>query len=171
MKREIENRIFEILKEISQSKDHNGLLIVFSDILNVLARGAHPLGKKWRDFKEFNEIGNINNEDATEILKKVGEDGAVLINEKGYIFSPAVYLNVNIFSIDENLIEPEFCARHIAALATSSATDASVYTLSEETGKIREFINGKIKRKHPSEEQEKILEVIKKDLKETDIEI
>ncbi len=166
-KTEIRNKIFEMLKEISESKNHNGLLVVYSDLPNVLARGAYPLGKK-KEFKDFNEIAYISSENAREILKKVGEDGAVLIDKKGYIYSPPVYLNVSLFSIDKEEIEPEFCARHIAALATSSTTKASVYTLSEETGKVREFIKGKIKRKYPTKEQEEIIEVIKKDLKKID---
>ena len=166
MKKEIRNRIFEILKQISESKEHNGLLIVYSDIINVLSRGACPLGQKQKDFREYNEIGHIKDEDIIEKLKKIGNDGAVLIGKNGYIYSPAVYLNVSLYSIDQEKIEPEFCARHIAALATSSTTKASVYTLSEETGKVREFINGKIKRKYPELKQEEILEIIKKDLKD-----
>lgn len=172
-KSEIQEKIFEILKQISESKEHTGLLIVFSDLTGVLARGAHPLGKRCNDFKEFNNVWNINNENVEEtirLLKKIGADGAILIDDEGSIYSPAVYLNVNIFSVDENLIEPEFCARHIAALATSSTTEALVYALSEETGKIREFIKGEVKRKHPSGEQEKILEIIKQDLREHKIE-
>ena len=161
---EIRNKIFEMLKEISESKSHSGLLIIYSDLLNVLRRGAYPLGEK-KEFKEFDEIAHINSKNAREILKKIGEDGAILIDKKGYIYSPAVYLNVNLFSIDEEKIEPDFGARHIAALATSSTTKASVYTLSEETGKVREFIKGKIKRRYPTKQQEKIIEIIKKDLK------
>ncbi len=169
-KKRIREKIFELLKQVSGGK-HKGLLIVFSDLKNVLARGAAPLGIQGRTLKAFSDVCNIEEDNAEKILKKVGDDGAILIDKKGTIYSPAVYLNVNLFSIDEEEIEPEFCARHISALATSASTKSYVFTLSEETNKIREFYKGKTKRKYPGKEQEKILKTIKKDLKNEKAEI
>jgi DNA integrity scanning protein DisA with diadenylate cyclase activity len=173
-KSQIKNRIFELLKEMGKSKDHSGLLIVFSDINNVLAKGAVPLGIRKRTLREFDEVCHIADEKATKMLRKIGYDGAVLIDKKGFIYSPSVYLNVNVFSINEDLIEPEFAARHIAALITTTTTKAVVYTLSEETDKVREFIKGKVKRHFPNERfdisPEKIKEqLIKKRIKERTI--
>lgn len=168
-KKHICNRIFDLLKQIRE-EEHHGLLIVFSDLKNVLARGAYPIGVDKELFQGFEEICSIKDDNAKENLKKIGEDGAILINKKGIVYSPSTYLNVNLFSVKEEKIEPEFCARHISALATSSSTKSYVYTLSEETNKVREFVKGKIKRKHPEKEQEEILEVIKKDIKEEKLE-
>ncbi|MEK6820291.1 MAG: diadenylate cyclase [Nanoarchaeota archaeon] len=164
MKSRIRNRIFELLKELSESQSHSGLLIVFSDLTNVLAKGALPIGVKSKTFKDFDEVGHIYNEEAAKILKKVGIDGAVMVDEEGKIYSPSVYLNVNVLGIDKSQLETEFAARHIAALAISTSTDASVYALSEETSTVREFIGGKVRRRHPSKREEKVLEIIKKDL-------
>jgi len=169
LKSQIKDRIFEILKEISESKNHNGLLVVFSDINQVLARGAHPIGINPKNSKDFEEAVHISDENITSIIKKIGDDGAILINKKGFIYSPSAYLNVNLFSVDKQEIDPEFCARHIAALATSASTKATVYTLSEETGKVREFIKGKIKRRYPEKEQEEILKIIEKDIQKSKI--
>ncbi len=171
MKKEIRNKIFDILTEISESQSHSGLLVVFSDLNNVLAKGALPIGIRQKNFKDFNETVHIRDENAKRLLKKVGVDGAVLIDDKGFIYSPSVYLNINVLGVDENQIEPEFAARHIAALATSSSTKATVYTLSEETGKVREFIKGKIKRRYPDENQEKVLEIIQKDIQTARIKV
>ena len=168
-------RIFELLKEIRENHYCNapfGLLIVFSDIHNVLARGAFPIAKTSMNKvnkvslkeKYFESICNINSDKAIEALKKIGEDGAVLIDKRGMIYSPSAYLNVNLASIDEENIDPEFCARHIAALATSASTRSTVYTLSEETGRIREFISGKINKEFPDKELHALLEKINDDI-------
>ena len=141
-KQNLGTRIFKLLREISESNSNTGLLIVFSDIYNVLKEGAYPN-------EGFEEKVHIYNKRGSEILKEVGgSDGAVLINERGIILSPSVYLNVNIFSIDKKEIKKEYTARHIAALATSASTKALVYTLSEETGKVREFAGGRVRREY-----------------------
>lgn len=176
MKEKIRERMFEILKEIRADikcdKFHcpTGLLIVYSDTSNVLARGAYPIKKtiySEGSEKSFEVVGHMNDDNAKEKLKIIGEDGAVLVDEEGSIYSPSVYLNVNLFSVDPNSIEDDFCARHIAALATSVATKAHVFTLSEETGKVREFVEGKAERQYPpkpSKEETELVEIIEKDL-------
>ena len=174
MKKKIRNRIFELLKEIRKNMRceknicHTGLLIVYSDISSVLARGAYPIKKTIYENseKDFDIIGTINDEKAGEKLKIVGEDGAVLIDKEGNIHSPSVYLNVNLFSVDPEVIEDDFCARHIAALATSASTKSYVFTLSEETGKVREFVSGKIYREYPEleKEEKEIAKEIEKEL-------
>ena len=150
MKSLVRKKIFEILKEIRNMK-HNGLLIVFSDLNKIIAKGAIPIGQKELNFRK---VCHISSQKLPIILTEVGEDGAVLIDDKGYVYSPSVYLNVSVFNIDKDQIHPEFCARHISALSTSSATNAYVYTLSEETNKIREFKKGKIKRQFPELDDE-----------------
>ncbi len=164
-KRKIRKKIFNILKEISESESHNGLLVVFSDLPNIFAKGAHPLGQQ-ENLNEFDILGNINEnqEKIKKTLKKIGADGAVLICNQGNIYSPSVYLNVNLFNVERKKIEAEFCARHISALATSATTKSYVYTLSEETGKVREFIKGKIRKKYPKEKRKSILRAIERNL-------
>ncbi len=174
MKRKIKKRIFEVLKQIREDiKCENcpfGVLVVFSDLANVFGRGAIPIGVKPTEFEDtFNVAGNIFDENAFKIIRKVGDDGAVLVDDGGNILAPAVYLNVNLFSVDKEEIDAEFCARHIAALATSSATKANVYTLSEETAKVREFIRGKLRKQHPEPDSEKLLEKVQEDIQKEQI--
>jgi len=157
MKRKIKKRIIELLLNISIKGDHHGLLIVFSDLNTIIKKGIIPLGTDEPDLKNFEARCNIFSEQARKQIKIIGDDGAVLIDKSGTIYSPSVYLNVNAL------------IRHIAALATSTSTKAHVYTLSEETGIIREFYKGKIRKEFPNKEHQKILSIIKKDLKKARI--
>ena len=172
-KTKIKNRIFELLKEV-RHEDHHGLLLVYSDMANILAKGAHPIGSKK---KEFSEVCDIFSKKAEKLVKNFQEDGAILVNKRGIMHLPPVYLNVNILNVDEKQIDPEFGSRHIAALACSSATKASVFVVSEETRKVREFLNGKVKRVFPEKEeydipQEKVeAQLIKQSLKDRIIKI
>jgi len=169
MKRKIKKRIIELLLNISIKGDHHGLLIVFSDLNTIIKKGIIPLGTDEPDLKNFEARCNIFSEQARKQIKIIGDDGAVLIDKSGTIYSPSVYLNVNALIVDKDQISPEFAARHIAALATSTSTKAHVYTLSEETGIIREFYKGKIRKEFPNKEHQKILSIIKKDLKKARI--
>jgi len=170
-KAQIRKKIFELLKEISTNHKHHGLLIVYSDLNNVISRGTLPIGITIKTFKDFDAIGNINSNAVITLLKTIGKDGAILIDKKGTIYSPSVYLNVSLASVNQEEVDPEFCARHIAALATSGATKSFVFTLSEETNKVREFHKGKIQNEYPEKIQSAILKIIKKDLKESKVKI
>jgi hypothetical protein len=172
-KTKIKKRIFELLKKIRHSH-HHGIILTYSDMSNILAKGAYPIGSKKKDFEE---VCDIFSPKAEKILKNFQEDGAILIDKRGIMHLPPAYLNVNILSVDEKQIDPEFGSRHIAALACSSSTKACVFVVSEETRKVREFVKGQVRKIFPEKEgydipQEKVAaELIRETLKDRMIKI
>ncbi len=148
--------IFELLKTVRRGREKRGLLIAYNDFEGVFKMGSFPRGTR-RDrkageiIKEFMQgsVCSIYSSGAKKEIKRIGKDGAVLIDNLGFIYEPSVYLNVDAERIDKSKIKPDYFARHIAALGTSILTNATTFALSEDTGIIREFYNGIVKRQYP----------------------
>jgi len=146
------DRIFDLLKEIKREKKI-GILVAFGDINSILRMGIYPIGKRLGDRKVeeiLKKVCTIHSEEAKREFERIGKEGAILVDNSGFVYEPSFYLNVDIDAIDDkNKIKPDYCARHIAALVTSVLTNATAFTLSESTGIIREFHNGVVKRQCP----------------------
>jgi len=146
------DKIFDLLKEIKREKKI-GILVAFGDMDSILRMGIYPIGKRLRDRKIeeiLKKVCSIYSEEAKKEFERIGKDGAILVDSHGFVYEPSVYLNVDIEAIDDkNKIKPDYCARHIAALVTSVLTSATAFTLSEDTGIIREFHSGVVKRQYP----------------------
>lgn len=148
------DRIFELLKEIKlkrEQEEKKGILVAFGDLKSILEMGVHPLGKRLGNKKVeeiLHKVCMIDSPEAQRELERIGRDGAILIDNFGFVYEPSVYLNIDIEAIDKSKIKPDYGARHIAALATSVLTNAIAFTLSEESGVIREFHEGEVKKQH-----------------------
>ena len=137
--------IFSTMKSISDqghsASKRAGLLLVFGifDIEDGIVSGVAQMGS--------NPIVNytsIFDDDFESFLidKMSKEDGAILINRTGQIIGGRVYLEVMHPDIAQ---EDEHGTRHRAAASFSMRKDViSIFTLSEQTLKLRRWAGGKV---------------------------
>ena len=85
---------------------------------------------------------NINNDMVRESIKEFASiDGAFVIRDDGVVLAAGRYLNVAFPDIK---LPQGLGARHAAAAAITNATDSVAITISESTGKVTVFKEGKI---------------------------
>lgn len=142
--------IYDILCEIShnthQKKEKGdlvkrGLLLVFGkfDKNSYIVQGMVQLQNKNND----DNILWIQDNNFQDFLIEESEkgDGAVVINHDGLVLATQVYLLVDNPLVK---IEEECATRHLTAMSFSLREDViATFTLSEETCKVRKYVDGK----------------------------
>ena len=139
----IKSRILHLLKKVAD-KDcvanmHRGALIVLGEFVryNYQVPGMRQIGSN----PLAGSVLFVTDKDVEEDFKKLlGEDGAIVVDITGQVLASRVYLQVN--HADAH-IDDECSARHIAAVSYSLTPHVvACFTLSEETGKVRKYIDG-----------------------------
>lgn len=131
-KEEISVKVTPIAKAcMNMSKKNTGALIVISDktFLEAYAREGTVL----------------NAETTTALLETIFFKNSPLHDGAVFIIKDKIYAAGCVLPVSEshNKLPQEYGLRHRAALGISEATSAFVITVSEETGKISYFKNGK----------------------------
>jgi DNA integrity scanning protein DisA with diadenylate cyclase activity len=141
----VEKKIFSYLCDISSNLNKNGnrlgILVVlgtFGNSRGHVIDGMRRLGIDTIQ-KYMNVMFNQSKDDVMKMLKD-GSDGAIIIDESGYILANKIYLIVDNPSLD---IPDGAGTRHISAASFSCRKDVvSTFTLSEETLHVRMWKDG-----------------------------
>jgi DNA integrity scanning protein DisA with diadenylate cyclase activity len=117
-----------------------GTLFVIGDSKRVL---HHSRSMTFDPFRGYSDIEkNICNPDVHEGVKEVSlMDGAFIIREDGVILSGGRYISANVRGLT---LPKGLGARHVAAAAITKTTRAIALAISESTGTVRVFKQGKI---------------------------
>ena len=142
--KKLKNKIKLLLRDISaddvENNKHRGVLIVLGEFVRFDYKvpgmrqiGSNPL---------IGTATYITDKDIKEKLDSLlSEDGAMLIDTTGQIMAAQVYLQVDHA---EAQVEEECSTRHISAASFSMHEHiVACFTMSEETSKVREYIDGK----------------------------
>jgi DNA integrity scanning protein DisA with diadenylate cyclase activity len=134
------NGLKDIAKECLSNDGRLGLIIVFGafdnhrgKVFNVAQMGANPV----------TSYKTIYDDDFKSYLYELSKfDGALIINRTGQILGARTYLVID----NPDSIQDEDCGtRHRAAASFSRRDDVSyVFTLSEETLKVRQWSKGEV---------------------------
>jgi diadenylate cyclase len=85
---------------------------------------------------------SIHNPDFLETLRELAAmDGAFVVNRRGVVDSAGTYLNA---PVGQGRLSPGLGARHAAALAITSATDATAVVISASSGTVSVYDGGKM---------------------------
>jgi len=75
------------------------------------------------------------------ISKSENADGAIIVNHDGLVLASNIYLRVDYPTVE---LEEETATRHLTAMSFSKRDDViATFTLSEETSKVRMYVDGK----------------------------
>lgn len=117
-----------------------GTIFVLGDEERVLQLSKQMIINPFKGYTE--EERNILNPDLRETLREFAAlDGAFVISADGYVLSAGTHLGA---AAEEDTIPRGLGARHIAASGITSLTKAIAIVISESTGDLRIFKNGKI---------------------------
>ena len=117
-----------------------GTLFVIGDSKRVLHHSRSMTFDPFRGYSE--EEKNICNPDVHEGVKEVSlMDGAFIIREDGVILSGGRYISASVRGLT---LPKGLGARHVAAAAITKTTRAIALAISESTGTVRVFKQGKI---------------------------
>jgi len=117
-----------------------GSIFVLGDHEKVLALSKQLVFNPFKGHPE--ESLNINEAEVKESLKEFSSiDGAFVIRDDGVVLAAGRYLNV---SYHGEALPQGLGTRHAAAAAITQATDAVAIAISESTGKVTLFRDGKI---------------------------
>ncbi len=94
---------------------------------------------------------SIHNPDFLETLRELAAvDGAFVVNSRGVVDSAGTYLNA---SVGQERLSPGLGARHAAALAITTVTDATAVVISASSGTVSVYDSGvtvlELERAHP----------------------
>jgi hypothetical protein len=94
---------------------------------------------------------SIHNPDFLETLRELAAmDGAFVVNRRGVVDSAGTYLNA---SVGQGRLSPGLGARHAAALAITTVTDATAVVISASSGTVSVYDGGEtvleLERAHP----------------------
>jgi diadenylate cyclase len=94
---------------------------------------------------------SLHNPDFLETLRELAAvDGAFVVNRRGVVDSAGTYLNA---PIGPGRLSPGLGARHAAALATTTVTDATAVVVSASSGTVSVYDGGEtvfeLERAHP----------------------
>jgi diadenylate cyclase len=94
---------------------------------------------------------SISNPDFLETLRELSAmDGAFVVNRRGVVESAGTYLNA---PVGRGQLRPGLGARHAAALAITTVTDATTVVISASSGTVSLFDGGEtvleLERAHP----------------------
>ena len=117
-----------------------GTLFVIGDSKRVLHHSRSMTFDPFRGYSDKEK--NICNPDVHEGVKEVSlMDGAFIIREDGVILSGGRYISASVRGLT---LPKGLGARHVAAAAITKATQAIALAISESTGTVRVFKQGKI---------------------------
>jgi diadenylate cyclase len=96
-------------------------------------------------------VRSIHNPDFLETLRELSAmDGAFVVNRRGVVDSAGTYLNA---AVGQEQLRPGLGARHAAALAITTVTDATAVVISASSGTVSLFDGGEtileLERAHP----------------------
>jgi diadenylate cyclase len=117
-----------------------GTIFILGDHEKVLQLSRQMVINPFMGYRE--EDRNILNPDLMETIKEFSAiDGAFIIKDNGVIITSGRYLSA---SLDSKDFPQGLGSRHIAAAGITSVTNAIAIVLSESTGNVMVFKNGKI---------------------------
>jgi diadenylate cyclase len=117
-----------------------GTIFVLGDEEHVLQYSRQMVINPFKGYDR--DECNIMNPTLKETLREFSAiDGAFVISHDGYILSAGRYLGA---ASDEDSIPRGLGSRHIASAGITALTDAVAIAISESTGDVRIFKNGKI---------------------------
>jgi len=137
-------RVIDIAAELgSQGREGKpvGALFVIGDSERVLSMSRQLILNPFRGYPA--DARNILNPDLEETIKELSLlDGAFVVQGDGTVESAGVFLKTA--SQQESRLPHGLGARHHAAAAITAVTDAIAVTVSESTGTVTVFRNGRI---------------------------
>ncbi len=117
-----------------------GTIFVLGDEQKVFQLSKQMIINPFKGYTD--EERNILNRDLRETLREFSAiDGAFVISHEGLVLSAGRYLGA---ASDEETIPRGLGSRHIAAAGITALTQAIAIVISESTGDVRIFKNGKI---------------------------
>ena len=117
-----------------------GTIFVLGDEDNVLQYSRQMVINPFKGYEK--EECNVVSPDLRETLREFSAiDGAFIISHDGYILSAGRYLGA---ASQEQLTPRGLGSRHIAAAGITELTQAVAIVISESTGDVRIFKNGKV---------------------------
>jgi len=139
--------VFEELLRIAVELAHQGregkpvgTIFVLGDSERVMQLSRQMIFNPFQGYPE--EERNILDPSLRETIKEFASlDGAFVIRDDGVILSAGRYLNA---SIEDASLPQGLGSRHAAAAGITALTDAIAIVISESTGDVRIFKNGKI---------------------------
>ncbi|RLI47794.1 MAG: hypothetical protein DRP09_22075 [Candidatus Thorarchaeota archaeon] len=140
----LEKRILVLLKQITDTDaaagKHKGALIVLGEFVRFDYKipGLRQIGSNPLRGTALYVTSDEARERLEELLHK---DGAIIIDTTGQIMAAQVMLQVDHAEAE---VEEECSTRHIAAASFSMREHIiACFTMSEETGKVRQYVDGK----------------------------
>lgn len=136
-------KILSLLRSVAgkhaKTGEHKGALIVLGEFVRydycvpgMRQIGANPLTGRALYVGSKEEVANLLDSNT---------DGAIVVDATGQIMATQVYLHVEHA---EAQVEEECSTRHISAASFSMNPHIiACFTMSEETGKVRYFVDGK----------------------------
>ncbi len=139
--------VFEELLRIAVELAHQGregkpigTIFVLGDSERVMQLSRQMIFNPFQGYPE--EERNILDPSLRETIKEFASlDGAFIIRDDGVVLAAGRYLNA---SIEDASLPQGLGSRHAAAAGITALTDAIAIVISESTGDVRIFKNGKI---------------------------
>ena len=117
-----------------------GTIFVLGDHEKVLQLSKQMIMNPFKGYEE--EERNILSQSLKETIREISAmDGAFIIADDGTILSAGRYLGA---AIDESSLPRGLGSRHIAAAGITSLTKSLAFVISESSGDVRIFQEGKI---------------------------
>ncbi len=146
--REQVNLILRILVQTAVEIGHDGYegspvgtIIVFGDSINVMEKSHQLTFNPFQGYPESER--NVLKEDVRLAIKCFATlDGAFVIREDGTILAAARYLNIEKSASSE--VKSSRGTRHLAAASITSVTSAIAIVVSQTTGDVTIYKNGKV---------------------------
>jgi len=133
------NLAVEVGREGRESKSVGTMFVVGDH--NKVVRSSHPQG--FDPVKGYNRKDrNLRNARVRESIKEIAQlDGAFVVSADGTVIASCQYIDAPATSIT---LSKGLGSRHWAAAAISRATTAIAVTVSESSGTVRVFQNGRV---------------------------
>ena len=129
----------EIGREGREGK-HVGTILCVGDHRQVLERSHEGVHDPFKGYKQKEKL--IRSTRVRESMKELAQiDGAFIISADGVVNAAGRILNA---AVDDLMLSKGLGSRHWAAAAISKATDAIAIAVSESTGTVRVFQDGKV---------------------------
>lgn len=142
--RKILSLLRSVTDEHAKTEDHKGALIVLGEFVrqDYCIPGMRQIGSNPLTGRAL-YVGSTKEKDKEELngLLSSNADGAIIVDTTGQIMATQVYLHVEHA---ETQVEEECSTRHISAASFSMNSHiVACFTMSEETGKVRYYVDGK----------------------------
>ena len=129
----------EIGREGREGK-HVGTILCVGDHRAVLERSHEGVHDPFKGYKQKEKM--IRSARVRESMKELAQiDGAFVISSDGVVYAAGRILSA---AVEDLMLSKGLGARHWAAAAISKATDAIAIAVSESTGTVRVFQDGKV---------------------------